>query len=59
MEKKQIEALKKEIEVKYIEITNKINLGQQQLKEMMSEKVKLEGEYRLIEKLEKSEIKEK
>ena len=59
MQKKEIEKSKKEIEAKFLEITKAIGKRQQELAELSKENLRLEGEYRFLEKLEKEDNKPK
>jgi chromosome segregation ATPase len=45
---------KEELEKKFLEITKQIGQAQQQLQGLANEKMRLEGEYRLVEELIKN-----
>ena len=53
MKKEEIEKMRKELEANFNEITKQMTAKQEELQELAKERVKITGEYRMLEKLEK------
>jgi len=53
MKKEEIEKMRKELEANFNEITKQMTAKQEELQELANERVKITGEYRMLEKLEK------
>jgi len=52
MKKEEIEKMRKELEANFNEITKQMTAKQEELQELANERVKITGEYRMLEKLE-------
>ena len=57
MKKEEIAKMKEEVEGNYLKVTQSIGQKQQELQELANEKARLEGEFRLLERLETKETK--